>query len=279
MAYSAEISRSNPTCFVFLVDQSGSMGDQWPGSEGATKAKAVSDAINRLLQELVIKATKTEELPRDYFDICVIGYGVSVGPVLSGDLADQRFLRISELARSPARLEARDVKTPDGAGGLVIERVHFPIWLGPVSDGGTPMCQALAVANEAVSHWIDDHQSSYPPTIINITDGESTDGDPTSICDELKSRGTTDGGVLLFNIHLSSSRAPAILFPDDDASLPDEYARLLFRTSSVLPSHLVTAAASDGFRVSESSRGFVFQSDLVALVSFLDIGTRAANLR
>ena len=27
MPYSAEISRSNPTCFLFLIDQSGSMGD------------------------------------------------------------------------------------------------------------------------------------------------------------------------------------------------------------------------------------------------------------
>ncbi len=27
MAYAAEISRNNPTCFLFLIDQSGSMAE------------------------------------------------------------------------------------------------------------------------------------------------------------------------------------------------------------------------------------------------------------
>ena len=31
MAYSAEISRVNPTCFLFLIDQSGSMAECWGG--------------------------------------------------------------------------------------------------------------------------------------------------------------------------------------------------------------------------------------------------------
>ena len=36
MSYSAEISRSTPTAFLFLIDQSGSMGDVV--SDGKTKA-------------------------------------------------------------------------------------------------------------------------------------------------------------------------------------------------------------------------------------------------
>jgi len=31
MPYSAEISRTNPTCFVFVLDHSGSMGDVFGG--------------------------------------------------------------------------------------------------------------------------------------------------------------------------------------------------------------------------------------------------------
>ena len=34
MPYTAEISRANPTCFLFLIDQSGSMADSF-GTEGA----------------------------------------------------------------------------------------------------------------------------------------------------------------------------------------------------------------------------------------------------
>jgi len=29
MPYTAQISRLNPTCFLFLIDQSGSMADTW----------------------------------------------------------------------------------------------------------------------------------------------------------------------------------------------------------------------------------------------------------
>ena len=57
MAYSAEISRSNPSCFLFLIDRSGSMDDAFgAGDSTRKKADGVADAINRLLQNLVINA-------------------------------------------------------------------------------------------------------------------------------------------------------------------------------------------------------------------------------
>lgn len=55
MAYSAEISRTNPTCFLFLIDQSGSMSDPLGGQSVVRKAGGVADAINKLLQNLIIK--------------------------------------------------------------------------------------------------------------------------------------------------------------------------------------------------------------------------------
>ena len=47
--------------------------------------------------------------------------------------------------------------------------------------------------------------------------------------------------------------------------------------SSALPAKLQDAARSEGFRVNNDTRGFVFNADLVAVVRFLDIGTRAAQ--
>ena len=85
--YSAEISRTNPTTFVFLLDQSASMQDPIGSGEGLRKCDVVADALNRLLSELTIKCAK-EEGVRDYFYVSVIGYGGSaVGPALGGDLA------------------------------------------------------------------------------------------------------------------------------------------------------------------------------------------------
>ncbi len=56
MPYTAEISRENPTCFLFLVDQSSSMKDEVSaGDDTQQKAAGVADTINRWLQELSIK--------------------------------------------------------------------------------------------------------------------------------------------------------------------------------------------------------------------------------
>src|SRR5690242_10585604 len=68
MPYSAEISRTNPTCFLFLIDQSSSMLESFAGQAGKSKADGVADAINRLLQNLAIKCAKSDGI-RDYFFI------------------------------------------------------------------------------------------------------------------------------------------------------------------------------------------------------------------
>ena len=107
MAYSAEISRTNPSCFLFLIDQSGSMQDPAPPAMGAdapaagtrAKAQSVADAVNRLLQNLVIKCAKSEGV-RDYYQVGVIGYGAGVGPALGGPLAGRDLVPISEIANS-----------------------------------------------------------------------------------------------------------------------------------------------------------------------------------
>ncbi len=88
-----------------------------------------------------------------------------------------------------------------------------------------------------------------------------------------------DGNVLLYNIHISSLNANPIMFPDSSFSLPDKYARFLFDISSVLPAKTQAIARQQGFTVTESSRGFAFNADMVQLISFLDIGTRPVNMR
>jgi hypothetical protein len=277
--YSAEISRANPTCFVFLLDQSRSMEDRIGGEDSAqSKEDVVADAINRLLQELAIKCAK-EEGVRDYFYVSVIGYGKTVGPALAGALAGREIVPLSEVAATPARLEDRIKKVPDGAGGLVDQPIKFPIWVDPVANGGTPMSQAFALAQSIVSTWLRDHPDSFPPVVLNLTDGESTDGDPTGPAKALRDLAGTDGNVLLFNLHVSSDTSPAISFPDSEAVLPNKYAKTLFNVSSVLPNHMRTYAMQQGYSVSGETRGFVFNADVTSVVQFLDIGTRASDLR
>ena len=100
MAYSAEISRTNPTCFLFLVDQSSSMLEPFGAQPEKQKAQGVGDAINRLFQNLVLKCAKSEGI-RDYFYVGLIGYGGRVTNALGGALADKRIPRPFSL--SPPR--------------------------------------------------------------------------------------------------------------------------------------------------------------------------------
>lgn len=279
MSYQAEISRANPSCFLFLIDQSGSMSDPFGGGEpNKKKADGVSDAINKLLQNLVIKCAKSEGV-RDYYHVGVIGYGISVGSAFVGSLAGRDLSPISQIANSPARIEERIKKVDDGAGGLVDQTIKFPIWFDSVANGGTPMCQALAQAKTIIQNWINQHPSCFPPIVINITDGEATDGNPIDAANEVRSLATSDGNVLLFNAHVSSLGENPIEFPDSDSNLPDEYARLLFNMSSTLPPHIQKAARQEGYNVTEASRGFVFKAGIVSVIRFLDIGTRPSNLR
>jgi len=276
MPYSAEISRTNPTCFLFLVDQSSSMQEPFGGQPGKQKAEGVADAINRLLQNLVLKCAKADGI-RDYFYVGLVGYGGRVASALGGALAGQTLVPISKIADNPLRVEQRTRKVDDGAGGLAEQKFKFPVWFEPHPTGRTPMCGALNQARTYLKAFLAEHPACYPPLVINITDGEANDGDPLPPAQELQGLKSRDGPVLLFNAHVSDRQNKPIEFPGDEGGLPDKFARLLFRMSSPLPPKLTAAAKADGFAVGPGARGFVFNADLVAVVRFLDIGTRVSQ--
>src|SRR5580704_12776460 len=103
MAYSAEISRGNPTCFVFMIDQSGSMSEAFGAESALRKADFVADVVNRTIHDIVIRCTRTEEI-RNYYYLSVIGYGGRVSPAFGGNLIGRSLIPISEVAEMPARL-------------------------------------------------------------------------------------------------------------------------------------------------------------------------------
>ncbi len=278
MSYSAEISRANPSCFLFLIDQSGSMADPFPADPGKRKADGVADAINRLLQNLVIKCAKAEGV-RDYYYVGVIGYGDRIGPAFGGALTGQELVPISVVADNPVRIEERNKKIDDGAGGLIEQKVKFPIWFDPVANKGTPMREALTMASGILQKFLADHPHCFPPVLIHITDGESTDGDPVDVMRQVTSLCSSDGEVLLFNLHISSNAAQPIAFPAMPAGLPDQYAQMLYDTASELTPFMQSVAKEQGFSVQPGAKGFVFNGDLTLVIQALDIGTRPSNLR
>lgn len=142
------------------------------------------------------------------------------------------------------------------------------------------MCAALDRAHGIVNRWLVDHPACFPPTVIHITDGESTDGDPSMAMLRLKALASSDGEVLLFNLHLSAVQGVRpISFPSSSSQLPDEYARTLFEGASELTPFMRTVAEEQGIYAPEGARGFVLNGDITMIIRALEIGTRPANLR
>jgi hypothetical protein len=276
MPYCAEISRTNPTCFLFLVDQSSSMLEPFGAQQDKQKAEGVAECINRLLQNLVLKCAKSEGI-RDYFYVGIIGYGGRVESGFAGPLAGKPLVPVSAIANNPLRVEQRTRKVDDGAGGLIDQSFKFPVWFEARANGRTPMCQALGLARQYLEVFLRGYPNCYPPMVINITDGMSTDGDPLAAAQALREMTTSDGHLLLFNGHVSTNKAYPVEFPSSEEGLPDSFAKLLFRMSSQLPPRLLEAARSDGFKAGDEARGFVFNADLVSVIRFLDIGTRVSR--
>ncbi len=276
MPYASEISRTNPTCFLFLVDQSSSMMEPFGRQPEKKKAEGVAEAINRLLQNLVLKCAKSGGV-RDYFHVGLIGYGGRVGPAFGGGLAGHTLVPVTGLANSPLRVEQRTRQVDDGAGGLVEQTFKFPVWFEPAATGRTPMCQALGLAKQYLEDFLKQYPRCYPPLVLNITDGMSTDGDPLVPAKALRGLASSDGEVLLFNAHVSVKAAYPVEFPAAEDGLPDTFAKLLFRMSSPLPQRLLDAARAEGYPVTPGARGFVFNADLVAVIRFLDLGTRVSQ--
>src|SRR5208282_4841910 len=184
----------------------------------------------------------------------VLAYsGSDVTSGFGGPLASCIVHPIKAVNDAPLRIEERAKKVPDGAGGVVEQTTKFPIWFDPKSSGGTPMCAALTKAAETLVEWCNNHPKSYPPTVLHVTDGQSTDGVPEEIANNLRQITTQDGQCLLFNLHVTVGHAREVVFPTSDAELTDEYARLLFRMSSPLSTHLLREATKKGYTVNDGS--------------------------
>jgi hypothetical protein len=276
MGEQVQINRKNPTAFLFVVDQSLSMGYVMP-SVNKPKAKHVADVINRTILNLIDLCNKADGI-RDYFYIGIIGYGGKGIRNILFDEEEKPILNfISEVADNVKKVEHIIEKIDNGLGDIVERTIEFPVWIEPDADGETPMCEAFNLARETLKEWCANNLNSYPPTLIHITDGDSTDGDPEEIAEDIKKLRTLYGNALIFNLHVSSFDTNTIEYPFSDSSIKDEYAKMLFRMSSIFPEHLIGKANDRGYRVVDNSRGFIFNADAVDIVNFLEIGTLPTN--
>jgi hypothetical protein len=277
--YQQTFSRSTPGCIVVLLDRSQSMQSNWAGSE-LSLAGGAARAINEIILELCIKATKEQGGDvRHYFDVGVFGYGLcpvsgieGVESAFGGALTGRGIVPLPELANNP--IAVREEPSIDRTSSSSM----MPVWIEPVAGYRTPMCEAIATAGQHIADWTIAHPDSYPPIVINITDGFVTDSpydgtDLTEWAKRLVGIETSDGPALLLNIFLSQTASAGIWFPSDSRGVPDPGPQL-FEISSVLPGSMIRNARSAQIDIETGARGLAFNADMGMLIKFLEIGTR-----
>lgn len=274
--YDAPITRSQKGAFMLLLDQSGSMAEKitYQG-ELLTKAQALCYAVSEILEELISYSYRGFFVG-DYFDVAIIGYSGTEATNMFGkgwkSIAD---IDQSALSRHQYLLKRT---TPDGENFYT--KGTRREWIEPKANGRTPLGEALRKARRLVQPWCRRHPDSFPPVVINITDGEATDASPDdlmALSQALCKVGTNDGNTIFINIHLAPEghhrRVNNLCFPAESDPLPEgRHARLLYQISSTLPS-LYTSYIEELRGGKGPFRGVCFNTAPSELVGMLSVGT------
>ena len=278
--YSQEITRRHRAAIVLMLDRSASMqGRVRFGRMIVTKAEAVAMTANMLITELIDRCRRTDAL-RNYFDIAVVGYGNdNVVQLLSED----GFVSVEALSQRTPRMGRIDIEEelPDGTAAMVEH--SRPYWVDIDAEGTTPMYAAMMKVRDMVELWCakPENRESFPPIVINITDGEPTDCDDNElrdICAQVRRVATEDGETLLLNVHICTDwTLPSIVFPmPDDLIGAGRQARTLAECSSIMPSAFDDAIIElKGMGAVPPFYGMGYNASVIELLSIINIGSRS----
>lgn len=280
--YTQEITRRHRAAFVLVLDQSGSMQERIRlGRMNITRAEAVTLMANALITELIDRCRRTDAL-RNYYDIAVVGYGNDEVEMLLGK---NGFISVEQLAdKAPAQSDISiEEELEDGSSAMVSHSVMQ--WLKPKAEGKTPMYEAMLRVRDLVGDWCNDehNRESFPPIVINITDGESSDCDDRELCDicsQIRRTATEDGNTLLLNIHISANNTiPSMVFPmAEELATADHYARTLAECSSIMPDVFNTAICQmKGTGATPPFFGMGYNASIIELLSIINIGSRSVS--
>lgn len=280
--YSQEITRQHRTAFIIALDRSGSMQESVQfGKKKLSKAEAVAIIANALITELIDRCQRTDCL-RNYYDVAVIGYANdSVEMLLGGD----GMISIEEISKLNPKSKILSDEQQLSEYGSTIFQHTLNEWFAPHAEGNTPMYEALLKVRDLASEWCQkrENRESFPPVIINITDGEASDCDDNElrdICSQIKRIATDDGNVLLINIHISTDNTlPATIFPmPDELTGGGRYLKLLAECSSVMPSAFDNPIREiKGQGATPPFFGMGYNASIIELLSIVNIGSRSVT--
>ncbi|MEL6497967.1 MAG: hypothetical protein AAFZ67_11345 [Planctomycetota bacterium] len=237
-----------------------------------TVCSAITYGVNSTLQEACLIAARNDGSIRDLADIAVFGYGNVISSLLRGPLSGQDFVTLPQLAESPKRTETHHQGENE---------YDVPIWVDTTANGGTPMCRAFRHAATLAQTWTVTNQNGRGLYVLNLTDGEATDGTRDDLLEATRRiTKITVGGTpaTVFNVNIAAGQSDPIVFPHKRDLLDGEDARTMFDISSILPDGMRDEAARMGLPTHDQSRAMVYNADARILLSAIRIGTMPANL-
>lgn len=279
--YSQEITRCHRAAIVIAIDQSSSMSEEITfAGRRLTKAEATTIVTSRIIDEMILRATRDSEV-RNYYDVALVGYSDDrVYSLLGGEV---HFVPVTVLAAmQPEKMLFTSERTmPNGERKMITEQRD--VWVRPRAAGTTPLYEMFTEVTRIVEAWCAEPQNSasFPPMVVNITDGETTDASDAMLCKaaaRLKATATSDGNTLLTNIHLSNiAKQPTFIFPcREEISLEHRYARLLADMSSEMPESMAALmrtlqpGATTGSRLLMS-----YNASMTEVLTMINIGSRS----
>ena len=289
--YDKKITSNEPTLLILLLDQSVSMSETMTETEQgevfsiAKIAKIISDTF---LYTAFRKCVRGDEF-KPYIDLAVIGYGNGTHSALPKIPLEQFPFSVKKLADTYI---AKNDSDPDD--NSTVPKPRFE-WVEERADGLTPMLAAFTKTRAIVEKWVPDHQTSFPPVIINISDGMPTDdhdfieilqqsaseysfhlGDlsqtPLMIQSKaIRELGTNNGKCLVLNCHISAAGVTQILYPSSTAQAEeiDPFAKFMFEMSSIIPEQLRETGKTLGIPLEPNARFFIFNAEIEGLWKLL----------
>ena len=292
-SYRKSWNRQHRGLLIFLLDQSGSM--QQPihiGNNTYTNGEMATTTLNDLIVSVINNTPIDSQTGRlkDYCDLLVLGYGNEIIPLLDNGYGAP--VSIKELADNPRGHRAVLVERYDRVlKKKVPVKEMQPYWITYTpSTSKTEMAKALQKSYRVIQDWLGAdprRRQSFPPIVINITDGEHNgEGDPIVMAKQIRQLATDDGHVLLFSCHLTSRSSDRLVFPKDasiirqhiTSSEEQTWAINLFEMSSEIPSSMAKRAReSFNAGLADGTRGFIYNANPADLIDFLSWGTRPSQ--
>lgn len=192
MSYKELVSRARPGFIIIVIDDSGSMAGNLPGTS-EPKYKYVEQYFGVILQLLLDRSI--EEGPngpavKPRYHLLVIKYGST-----------------TEIWGDPEMDIEAAVKLFTSSGNSLGLGGHL---------GGTNAQAGLTKAYECLQQAMsgDKFKDSFPPMVFHLTDGMSHT-DATQVADQIKQLCTSDGNVLMVNAYIGTQTSLNYKGPED----------------------------------------------------------------